>query len=271
MKKYRFLIFRRIIQIGLLFLYILGTYQSFWILKGNLSSSLIFNTIPLSDPFAILQLVFSGAMVGANALIGALIVLLFYGLFARRAFCAYVCPLNLVTDFANFLRRILKIDGLNSSLSLKRSLRYYILALSLILSSIFGLAAFEAISPIGILHRGLIFGFGLGIFGVLVVFLLDLFVVKNGFCGHLCPLGAFYSLIGRFALLKVQYDLEACTNCLECKKICPEKQVLSLVGKRSGIVNAGECIVCGRCIEVCEDNALKFNLINFAKRKNNGL
>ncbi|CAM2781060.1 quinol dehydrogenase ferredoxin subunit NapH [Helicobacter burdigaliensis] len=271
MKKYRFLIFRRIIQIGLIVLYILGTYQGFWILKGNLSSSLVFNTIPLSDPFAILQLTFSGAIVGLNALIGALIIVLIYGLLIRRAFCAYVCPLNLVTDFANFLRRILKTDKLNSTLSLKRSLRYYILLLSLVLSSIFGLAAFEAISPIGILHRGLIFGFGLGIFGVLVVFLFDLFVVKNGFCGHLCPLGAFYSLIGRFALLKVQYDFSSCTNCLECKKICPEKQVLNLVGKQSGFINAGECIVCGRCIEVCEDNALKFNLVNFAKRKNNEL
>jgi hypothetical protein len=33
---------------------------------------------------------------------------------------------------------------------------------------------------------------------LLAVFLFDLFVMRHGWCGHLCPVGAFYSLIGRF-------------------------------------------------------------------------
>lgn len=56
MKRFRFLALRRIIQIGLLCLYFLGNYAGIKILQGNLSSSLLFGTIPLSDPFAILQL-----------------------------------------------------------------------------------------------------------------------------------------------------------------------------------------------------------------------
>lgn len=41
MQKYRYLFLRRIVQIGLLALYVLGNYTSFKILQGNLSSSLV--------------------------------------------------------------------------------------------------------------------------------------------------------------------------------------------------------------------------------------
>ena len=85
MQKYRYLLLRRIVQIGLLALYVLGNYTSFKILQGNLSSSLVFGVIPLSDPYAILQLLCAGGIVGANALVGALLILLFYGLLVGRA------------------------------------------------------------------------------------------------------------------------------------------------------------------------------------------
>lgn len=266
MKKFKFLVMRRISQIALLFLYFMANYAGWEILQGNLSSSLVFGVIPLSDPYAILQLFFSGAIVGTNALLGAAIIVVFYGLFVGRAYCSFVCPINMITDFAAYLRRILGIGALGSPILLKRFIRYVVLVLSLILSAFFGMAAFEVISPISMLHRGLVFGMGFGFFGILLIFLFDLFLVKNGFCGHLCPLGAFYSLISRFSLLRVSYNLEACTHCMECKQICPEKQVLGLIGKASGKVQSGECTRCGRCIEICGDNALEFNLLSFAKR-----
>ncbi len=267
MKKYRYLLMRRIVQIGLLVLYVLGNYTSFKILQGNLSSSLVFGVIPLSDPYALLQLFFAGGFFGANAIIGALIILALYGLLLGRMYCSFVCPINLVTDFATLLRRIFGLDALGNLIYFKNSLRYVLLGLSLLLSLVFGIAAFEAISPIAMLHRGIIFGAGFGLLSVLGVFLLDLFVAKHSFCGHICPLGAFYSIISRFAILKVKYDLESCTHCMECKKICPQKQVLGIISKESGVINSGECTRCGRCIEVCGDNALAFNLLGFLKEK----
>ncbi|TLD83982.1 quinol dehydrogenase ferredoxin subunit NapH [Helicobacter sp. MIT 11-5569] len=267
MKKYRYLFMRRIVQIGLLVLYVLGNYTGFKILEGNLSASRLFGAIPLSDPYAMVQLFCAGTIIIADALLGALIIVLLYGLFLGRAYCSFVCPINLVTDFAAFLRRIFGLDALGNLVSFKNSLRYYILALSLLLSFVFGIAAFEAISPISMLHRGIIFGAGVGLLSVFGVFLLDLFVAKHAFCGHICPLGAFYSLISRFAILKVKYDLEACTHCMECKKICPQKQVLRIIGKESGLIKSGECTRCGRCIEVCGDNALQFSLLEFVKEK----
>ena len=109
------------------------------------------------------------------------------------------------------------------------------------------------------LHRGIIYGMGLGWTAVAAVFLLDLLVVKNGFCGHICPLGGFYSIIGRYNIIKPRYIDERCTNCMKCIDMCPEKQVLHMVGKASGLVLSGECINCGKCVEVCDDDAIHFS------------
>ncbi len=258
--KHRFLIARRIVQLTILGLYIGGNALGWEILRGNLSSSRIFDLIPMADPYAVLQMFVSGAMLATNVIVGAIIVLLFYSIVGGRAFCSWVCPMNMVTDFANWLRVKTGLHKDEWQLRLSRKTRYWILGLSLVLSFLVGAPAFEFISPISMLHRGLVFGMGFGIFAVLTVFLFDLFVAKNGWCGHVCPLGAFYSLISKPSVIRVKHDSDKCTLCMNCKNICPEKQVLWMVGKETTFVSSGECINCARCIEVCNDDALNFGL-----------
>lgn len=266
MRKYKYLTLRRITQISILILFFTGNAFGWSVLRGNLSSARVLDAVPLSDPFAVLQSFAAGAAISADALIGALIILLFYALLGGRVFCSWVCPVNMVTDLANRLRKSIgPLQSLNSW-KIRREVRYWVVALSVILSIILGVAAFEWISPIGVMHRGVIYGFGLGWTFVLAVFLFDLFAVKNGFCGHICPLGGFYSLTGRFGILRIGYEKDKCTSCGKCFDMCPESQVLDIVGRQSGAVLSGACINCGRCIEACDDNALAFK--NIYSRKN---
>lgn len=267
--KHRFLILRRLTQVGMVVLYF-GAHAWGWkILEGNLGSSLLFGTIPLADPFAVVQMSAAGVLLGADVLIGAGIIAFFYASFGGRAFCSWVCPINLVTDAANGLRRVLRINEVERRIVVSRNLRYWILALSIVLSAILGVAAFEFISPIGMLSRGLIFGLGFGVAVIAGVFLFDLFGMKNGFCGYLCPVGGFYSLIGRFSIIRVKHNQEKCTLCMKCTEICPEKPVLHMIGKRSEFVAMGECTACARCVEVCDDDALNFD-IRFFKQQSQG-
>ena len=258
--NYKYLILRRIVQLGLLFLYFAGNAYGWKILQGTLSSSSLFGIIPLSDPYAIMQMFAAGAVVGTNAIVGAVIIVLFYGIIGGRAFCSWVCPINLITDLANYLRRVFYLDKIERKVWMSRNIRYYVLVLSLIVSAIAGLAAFEIISPITILNRGVIFGFGTGAGFLVAIFLFDLFVTKNGWCGHICPLGATHSLIGKFAPLSVEHNKDNCTLCMKCKEVCPESQVLNMIGKRSELVTKQECTNCGRCIDVCNDDALSFTI-----------
>ncbi|TKI69272.1 quinol dehydrogenase ferredoxin subunit NapH [Sulfurimonas crateris] len=268
--KYRYLMFRRTTQIGLLFLYFGANMWGWEILMGNLSSSLLFGMIPLSDPYAALQMLAAGALLATDIIVGALIITVFYMIIGGRAFCSWVCPVNIVTDAAALLRRKIGVDEFAKRQPASRNMRYWVLALSLIISFLMGITAFEFISPISILHRGIIFGFGFGWAAVLIIFLFDLLVLKNGWCGHICPLGGFYSLVGKFSLIRVKHTQENCTECMKCKVVCPEQQVLYMIGKESIPVLSGECTNCARCIEVCDDNALGFSIRELVKNKKVG-
>ena len=256
----RFLILRRLTQSLILFFFFAGGAYGWSLLRGNLSASKLLNTIPLADPFALLQVLATGNIVRTEALVGAAIVALFFALVAGRAFCGWVCPVNAVTDAAAWLRGKLKVGLSEKDIRLSRNTRYWVLGLSLVLSVITGVAAFEWISPISMLLRGILFGMGAGWTVIVALFVFDAVIVKNGFCGHVCPLGGFYSLLGRYRLIKVKHDKDACTLCMRCIESCPEKQVLDLVGKRSGVVASGECSNCGQCIEACEDHAMEFSI-----------
>jgi ferredoxin-type protein NapH len=80
------------------------------VLEGNLSSSVLLGVVPLSDPYAVLQMFASGSLITMDIMIGALIITIFYGLIGGRMFCSWVCPINMVTDAANWLRRKLGIS-----------------------------------------------------------------------------------------------------------------------------------------------------------------
>jgi len=258
--NYKYLILRRITQIVLLALYFAANAYGWSLLSGTLSSSLVLDTLPLSDPFAVLQMLAAGAVLSFDVLLGAVIITLFYGIIGGRAFCSWVCPVNMVTDAANWLRRKLYIDKIERKVWVTRNLRYYMIVLALIVSFVSGMAAFEIISPITILNRGVVFGFGTGVGLLVSIFLFDLFVLKNGWCGHVCPLGGVHSIIGRYGLLQVTHNHDNCTLCMKCKDVCPEVQVLNMIGKRSESVVQQECTNCGRCVDVCDDDALGFHI-----------
>lgn len=271
LKVWRFILYRRIVQLGTLLLFF-GSAHWGWhvfdkpILRGNLSASELLGVIPLADPFATLQIFIAGHVLHKDVIIGAVIVFIAYLVLGARVWCSWVCPINMVTDLSAWIRAKL---GMKNTFRIKRNLRYIMLGMSLILSVLMGVAAFEWISPISIFHRELIFGIGAGWIFILAIFLFDLFVLKHGWCGHLCPLGAFYALLGKIAPLRISFDKPTCTHCLECVKVCPEPQVLNFKQAGNvGLISSGECSNCGRCITVCPENTLAFKLRNTIKSKN---
>jgi len=270
MGRHKYLFARRIVQVSTLILFILAAKKGINILAGDLSYVKILDKIPLADPYAVLQMLAAGAKITIDLLLGAVIVLFFYSLVFGRVFCSWVCPVNLVSDLAGWLRRKLKLDKSEKQALFARNIRYWAMGLGLLLSLAFGMTAFELISPVGIVQRGLIFGMGLGWFVIIALFLFDLLVLRNGFCGNICPLGGFYSLTGKISQLRIKHIKEKCTLCMLCKDVCPEKQVLQLIGQNDGLVKPGECTNCGRCIEVCDDYALDYTLRTFYKGSTKG-
>lgn len=253
----RFLLLRRFVQISILVLFLLGPLAGIWIIEGNLSSSLLLDLIPFTDPFVLMQSMASGYIPLFKAFLGMGIVVLFYLLVGGRVFCSWVCPVNLLTDAAAWCRRKLK---LRKEKVISRFWRYWILAMVMVLPVFTGVMSWEMVNPVSAFNRGLFFGMGLGWVLFLMIFLFDLLAVENGWCGHLCPMGAFYSLINRVSLVKVDaVHRDRCTDCLDCFDVCPEPEILKgpVYGQKSNIgtlVKDISCTNCGRCIDVCAED-----------------
>jgi ferredoxin-type protein NapH len=261
-KAWRFLILRRLSQLGLLALFLAGPWIGVWIVKGNMASSLTLDILPLTDPMVFLQTLLAGHSPVTAGVVGAVIVFLFYLLVGGRVFCSWVCPINIVTDTAAWLRRKLNIKG---GTTFARQARFWMLAAVFMLALVTGSVAWELVNPVSMVYRGLVFGMGLA-WGVVVgIFLLDLFVAHNAWCGHLCPVGAFYSLIGKLSVLRVSaVNRQQCDDCMDCFTVCPEHRVIkpALKGADQSIgpvIVAGECNNCGRCIDVCAKNVFRFS------------
>ena len=257
---HRFLLLRRASQVFFLVLFLLGPWFGIWIVQGNLAGSLTLGVLPLTDPLILLQSMVAGHWPELTALIGGLIVLVTYALIGGRVYCSWVCPINPVTDAASWLHRRLDLP---KGWQPKRSTRLWVLATVLIVSGLTGVIAWEIVNPITMLHRGLIFGIGFVWAMIAAIFVFDLLVARHGWCGHICPVGAFYGLIGTKSLLRVSAsNRAACDDCMDCYAVCPENQVISpaLKGKpgSSPLILSPDCTNCGRCIDVCAVDVFKF-------------
>lgn len=223
--RQRFLVLRRFSQFSLLALFLIGPLYGHWWMKGNLASSVFLDVISFTDPFIYLQSIASGHDMGSLAGIGAFTIFGFYFLVGGRVYCSWVCPINVVTDFAFWLRGKLR---LNLSWQPRKSIRVWLMVMCLLISAITGTIAWEIINPITMLQRGLVFGLGTAWAVVLAVFLFDLIVSRRGWCSHLCPVGVFYGLIGKLSVIRVSaVRRSACTDCGDCFRVCPEPQVIT--------------------------------------------
>ena len=257
--RQKWLLLRRLAQALVLLAFLSGPWFGVWVFKGNLSASLLFDTVPLTDPFQFVQQLAARHWPYTTAITGAVILLVFYLLVGGRVFCSWVCPVNVVTDAAAWSRRRL---GIKTGRAPDSNTRYWLLGGVLIAAAASGALVWEWVNPVTYVQRSLIFGLTGGVWLALGIFLYDLLVAGRGWCGHLCPMGAFYGLLGRTALLRVSAaKRSACNDCMDCFTVCPEPQVirpaLKQVGQQSPIILSGECTACGRCIDVCDLEVFK--------------
>ena len=277
-KSFPFTIVRHIVQVIVLAVFLVPVFFAGWSLfggtvggdnamgtpadvffYGSLSSSSIFG-INLLDPFAFLQYVVASKSLALNALLAVLPVLVFYGLIRGRAFCGWTCPVNLLLEIIDWIR--LKLNLKVEERVLPRHAKVYVAAGVLVLSLLLSFPVFEALSPISFINKGLIFGSLVGGITLLAVILVELFWGHRVWCRALCPLGGFYEVVGKVGLLNVAIDNETCIGCNKCKKAClcdPEILDAPVAGE-DVIVRAGDCMLCGKCIEACPVEALSIKI-----------
>ncbi len=88
----RWLLLRRISQLGTLGLFLAGPLTGIWIIRGTLSASEVLGFLPLTDPLIMLQSLAAGHPATSTAVIGVLIVAVFYALIGGGVFLRLGLP-----------------------------------------------------------------------------------------------------------------------------------------------------------------------------------
>lgn len=232
---------------------------------GSISSSSV-GPVTIADPFAMLQVAAASKSFAVGWLVAALPVLVFYGLLSGRAFCGWTCPVNFLLEGVDWLRGKLGIRVTEHALP--RHAKLWVALGVLAASAVSGLLVFEIFSPISAINKGILFGSvsGLLVLGAIVV--AELFWARRVWCRALCPLGGFYEALGKVGVVRVSMDYESCTHCSACQKAClcdPEILDEVLQGDAS-LVKAGDCMVCGACVDACPTKALSLGISNPVSR-----
>lgn len=227
---------------------------------GSLSSSSV-GPVTLLDPFATLQTIVAAKTVELSWILGALIPLAFFALVRGRAFCGWACPVNLVLEVVDFLRKKLLRNSLPERV-IPRHAKVWVALAVLALSAAISIPVFEAVSPISFINKGLVFGSVVGGMTLLAIVLAELFWGHRVWCRSICPLGGFYEIVGKVGLVKVAIDHDKCVKCRTCRNAClcdPEILEEAISGATDKVC-ACDCMVCGSCIDACPSKALSMKI-----------
>jgi ferredoxin-type protein NapH len=223
---------------------------------GSLSASSV-GGLSLLDPFAVLEIIAATRSVELSWVLGAAVVLIFYACIGARVFCGWVCPVNLLLEGTDWLRR--RLGMAVAERVVPRHAKLWVALALLVGSAVFARPLFELWSPIGAIVKGILFGSLAGSVTLLAIILAEFFWGHRVWCRSLCPVGALYEVVGRIGLLKVRIDHTACTGCGRCARVClasPEILDPAINGEADHVI-AGDCMRCGACVDACPERALK--------------
>ncbi|MCL2873184.1 MAG: NapH/MauN family ferredoxin-type protein [Betaproteobacteria bacterium] len=255
-------VWRFLTAIGCLLLFVLSYRIDLQLLEGTLVGSRLIG-LNLIDPFVTLQVLLAHHVIPVNMVIGTVTVLLAYLVLGGRSFCAWVCPYGVLSEIGESFRfRLIEKKILRKSVSLPEKTKYFIWGALLLACFLTGVLAFEAFNVVGIIYRAFLYGGLLSLTVVLFILLVEIFVSRRVWCRSLCPVGTTYGGLNPISLLRLKADKSRCNQCGACVVACHVPKALAPVfdkDEKKVTIASTDCTLCGRCIDVCNENVLHFS------------
>ncbi len=259
---------RWIVVIAIHLLFFLSFAIDIQILEGTLNGSR-FLGFHLIDPFTTMQLYLATYHMPVNIIIGTATIVVFYIFIGGRTYCAWVCPYGILSEIAEKLHNKLVCKEIIKSRKFDHRVRHIFWSMFLIMAFTSGYLVFETFNIVGILSRFVAYGWSLALCFVLIIFLIEVFFSRRAWCTYICPIGTTYGYLGKISTLRVQWN-DNCDHCMVCHDVCFENQVLELTkakyaknrtkkGIKTEYITGADCTLCGRCIDACHVDALKFD------------
>ncbi|OHB52784.1 MAG: hypothetical protein A2Y12_12955 [Planctomycetes bacterium GWF2_42_9] len=227
------------------------------------------------DPLAALATVISTHKLYAPLLWAGVTIVL--TIIIGRFFCGWVCPFGALHQFVSFLSfRHKKTADLLSVRKYRKAqnIKYYILVVFLLMAALPGMQNLQIglLDPIPLFTRTVnllllpiadnavnvlsatdrFYRTSIPILAVFLIFVLLNFYIPRFFCLFVCPLGAMFGILNRFAIWRINRNSK-CTDCKMCNKNCQGNCQPSETLKQS------ECLMCVNCLDDCKFDAIDFN------------
>lgn len=217
--------------------------------------------------------------------VGALLFCIVLTLFLGRIYCSIICPLGVMQDVIAWFR---KKKNKYSYSEEKGILRYSILALSgFLLStnmawiagllfpySTYGRIVGNIFAPLYKLannglakiaeHYGSYAVYEVDVWlkslpALLVAIaawvIIAVLAWRGGrtWCNTICPVGTVLGMLSKYSRMKVAIDTNLCNGCRKCERNCKA----SCINAKMHEIDYSRCVVCGDCIEMCNQKAIK--------------
>lgn len=259
------LLIRRVSQIFVLFAMVLIPFlnkMGIHRIYGTLYSMNI-GELNIADPAMILQttLLLSDVYI---PLIMAGIIPIILAFTLGKVFCSWICPYNLIAEFAVKLRwNLLKNKKPSRNHNPEKYIYWVVYGILLMVMLLVGAPLFTFLSMPGIISSqltGAVFSgsIGIEIFLVFTILFLEFFVSPRFWCKYGCPVGATLAFVHPQPIMQVSFNSQKCicrTEFLPCQLACP----LNLDPRRDGIYPY--CFNCGSCMDACRNEGQALNFI----------
>lgn len=189
-----------------------------------------------------------------------------------RFFCSWVCPFGSLHHFTGFIANRQKKVPQKIQLNkyrIAQSIKYFVLVFVL------GAAAFPSVGsslqtglldPIPLISRSFsimllpiadsatqrFYEVTWLIFAIFAAAVLLNLAIPRFYCRFVCPLGALFGVIGRFAIWRIGKNKSECSNCKLCERACEGGC------EPAGTIRISECVLCFNCRQDCKDDLVKY-------------
>jgi len=228
---------------------------------------------------------------------GFLVVLLLT-LLSGRTYCSFLCPLGIGQDLFSRIggrfKRKFRRYGYKRPFTV---LRYFLLAITLIITLVWGIYMITLLDPYSIFGRFMTYfakpvvliinnflagmlgrfdiytlsnvpvnGFPLIVYSIPAAFFILIGVLSFAkgrlYCNMICPVGTLLGLLSKISLLRIKFDDTVCTRCGRCAVGCKS----SCIDFLKHDVDVTRCVDCFNCINTCQDKAISYGFVKLKKK-----
>jgi polyferredoxin len=229
---------------------------------------------------------------------GGFLVIVLLTLITGRTYCSFLCPLGIGMDLnsriGGRIKKKFRRYGYKKPFTV---LRYTLLAVTLIVTMVWGIYMITLLDPYSIFARFMTYflkplaivinNYAAGILGKFDIYTLSKVPVKGFplivysipaafflligtlsltkgrlYCNMICPVGTFLGLISKISLFRIKFNEAACTRCGRCAMRCKS----SCIDFLKPHVDITRCVNCFNCVHTCQDKAITYGIVNI-KRK----